>query len=89
MQVIMVWRPEAADDPTEPVRDDPFDGIEIVKVLDDNMDAMAFIEAFEASVQTSIVGWKWHIEPVKGSYLPPDFSEDLAHPYKGRSLEAE
>jgi hypothetical protein len=83
MQVIMLFRPEI--NPESSHATDPFAGIEIVKVLDDSVDAMEFIDAFEASsVFDQAKKWIWHIEPVKGTYLPPDFSEDLAHPYKGR-----
>jgi len=78
MQVIMLFRRNLDTG-------EPFDAIEIVKVLDDNVKAMDFIEAFEAAASPNedITDWFWHIESVKGTYLPPDLSEDLAHPYKG------
>jgi len=79
----MVFRPEVAlDSVWKTHARDPFDGIEVVKVLDDHANALDFIEAFELSADDdNVKSWKWHIEPHKGTYLPPDLSE-LMPPYQ-------
>lgn len=66
-RVVLIYRPEACDHPplTTPHHNDPFDGIEILGIVDTDEEADELIDKTRQHVSLlQFTTWAFHIDPI-------------------------